>query len=85
MSDAELHILRSRLRGGILSKARRGELKTPLPIGLVYDPAGNVTLDPDTAVRGAVAQLFEIFGLGGRASAATLRPRAHCRMPVAKR
>ena len=26
--------------GGILSKARRGELRMPLPVGLVYDPAG---------------------------------------------
>ena len=27
-SEVELHVLRSRLRGGVLSKARRGELKT---------------------------------------------------------
>src|SRR5208282_3147320 len=40
MSEAELHVLRARLRGGILSRARRGELKIPLPAGLVYDPAG---------------------------------------------
>ena len=33
MSEAELHFIRARLRGGILSKARRGELITPLPIG----------------------------------------------------
>ena len=33
MSEAELHVLRARLRGGILNKARRGELETPLPIG----------------------------------------------------
>ncbi len=31
MSEAELHVLRARLRGGILSKARRGELRGPLP------------------------------------------------------
>src|SRR5215211_5414582 len=54
MSEAELHVLRARLRGGILSKARRGELTTPLPIGLVYDPAGRVALHPDAAVRDAV-------------------------------
>jgi DNA invertase Pin-like site-specific DNA recombinase len=69
MSEAELHILRSRLRGGILSKARRGELKTPLPIGLVYDPAGKVVLDPDAAVRAAVAHLFEVFERTGAARA----------------
>jgi hypothetical protein len=47
MSEAELHFIRARLRGGIVSKARRGELITPLPVGLVYDAAGHVVLDPD--------------------------------------
>src|SRR5271157_3323576 len=37
ISEAELHVLGARLRGGILSKARRGELKTPVPVGLVHD------------------------------------------------
>ena len=61
LSEAELHFLRSRLRGGILAKARRGELKLQLPIGLVYDPLGQVTLDPDAGVRGALSLLFETF------------------------
>ena len=39
MSEAELHFIRARLQGGILSKARRGELPMPLPVGLVTDPA----------------------------------------------
>jgi DNA invertase Pin-like site-specific DNA recombinase len=69
MSEAELHVLRSRLRGGILSKARRGELKTPLPIGLAYDPADKVVLDPDTAVRSALTLLFETFQRTGAARA----------------
>ena len=69
MSEAELHILRSRMRGGILSKARRGELRTPLPIGLTYDPLAKVTLDPDAAVRTAVALLFETFKRTGAARA----------------
>ena len=55
LSEAELHFIRARLRGGILSKARRGELITPLPVGLAYDAAGHVILDPDTAVQGAAA------------------------------
>src|SRR5215467_2166665 len=38
ISEAELHFIRARLRGGQLSKARRGELIMPLPVGLVYDP-----------------------------------------------
>ena len=36
MSEAELPVLRARLRGGVLNKARRGELESPLPIGFVY-------------------------------------------------
>src|ERR1700692_4154633 len=35
MSEAELHVLRARLQGGIRNKARRGDLKLPLPVGLV--------------------------------------------------
>src|SRR5579859_2115583 len=46
MSEAEVHVLKARLLGGLLNKARRGELLVPLPIGLVYDPTGAVTLDP---------------------------------------
>ena len=61
MSEAELHFIRARLRGGVLSKARRGELIVPLPVGLAYDAASHVILDPDTAVRGAVAHLFCVF------------------------
>ncbi len=45
ISEAELHFLRQRMRGGILSKARRGDLITPLPVGLAYDTAGHVVLD----------------------------------------
>src|SRR5438874_4130300 len=50
MSEAELHVLRARLRGGLLNKARRGELRCRLPIGLLYDAAGHVMLDPDKQV-----------------------------------
>ncbi len=69
MSEAELHFIRARLRGGILSKARRGELITPLPAGLAYDAAGHVILDPDTAVRRALAYLFSTFEATGSATA----------------
>src|SRR5580658_7657289 len=37
MSEAELHLLRARLIGGMMSKARRGELQSRLPVGFVYD------------------------------------------------
>jgi DNA invertase Pin-like site-specific DNA recombinase len=67
MSEAELHFIRARLRGGQLSKARRGELKLPLPVGLVYDPADQVVLDPDTGVQQAVRLLFDTFAATGSA------------------
>lgn len=69
MSEAELHFIRARLQGGILSAARRGELPMPLPIGLVYDGAGKVTLDPDTGVQGALGHLFATFERTGSARA----------------
>lgn len=69
MSEAELHVLKGRLRGGILSKARRGELKTPLPIGLVRDERDNVILDPDIQVQGAIRLLFRTFARTGSAYA----------------
>ena len=76
MSEAELHILKSRLQGGILNKARRGELEVPLPVGLVYDGAGRVVLDPDRQVRDSVALLFEVFRDLGSASAVVRRLQA---------
>src|SRR5579864_1793883 len=54
MSEAELHVLRARLIGGIHAKARRGELEMKLPIGLLQDAAGKVVLDPDLQVQEAV-------------------------------
>jgi DNA invertase Pin-like site-specific DNA recombinase len=50
MSEAELHVMRARLRGGILNKARRGELEMRLPIGFVYDTESRVRLDPDARI-----------------------------------
>ena len=69
MSEAELHFIRARLQGGILSKARRGELHMPLPVGLVYGPAGKVVLDPDSGVRDALNHLFATFQRTGSARA----------------
>jgi hypothetical protein len=68
MSEAELHVLRARLQGGILSKARRGELECPLPVGLVYDASGRVLLDPDAQVQHSVRLLFHTFRRIGSAS-----------------
>ena len=67
MSEAETHLLRARLRGGLLNKARRGELRTHLPIGLVYDSDGQVALDPDRQVQQSIHLLFETFFRTGTA------------------
>src|SRR5580700_11383350 len=47
MSEAELHILKARMRGGQLNKARRGELEMGPPVGLMYRADGVLDLDPD--------------------------------------
>lgn len=67
MSEAELHVLKARLRGGILNKARRGEYRCALPVGFVYDPLGNVVLDPDAQVRETIQHFFETFARVGSA------------------
>ncbi len=68
MSEAELHILRARLIGGIFNKARRGELRSPLPVGLIYDGEGRVALDPDQQVQACLHTFFETFRRAGSAS-----------------
>ncbi|NOQ23301.1 MAG: recombinase family protein [Candidatus Aegiribacteria sp.] len=67
MSEAELHILKARMRGGQLSKARRGELKIKLPIGFAYDYEDKVILDPDIQIQSAVRAFFETFERAGSA------------------
>ncbi len=69
MSEAELHVLRARLRGGIINKARRGELHCRLPVGFVYDGGGRVVLDPDKQVQESVRLLFATFARTGAAHA----------------
>lgn len=59
MSEAELHVLRARLRGGIISKARRGELEIRLPIGFVYDPRVACVWIPMPAFRRAFGSCSE--------------------------
>ena len=67
MSEAELHMMRARLHGGTLNAAKRGELKIPLPVGLVYDPLGQVVLDPDPQVQHSLGLLFDTFTRAGSA------------------
>lgn len=68
-SEVELHVLRSRLRGGALSKARRGEFKTRLPTGFVYDHKDKIIIDPDKQVQQSFLLFFDIFQRTGAAFA----------------
>ena len=61
MSEAELHLLRSRLRGGILNKAQRGELALRLPVGLVHLADGRCVLNPDAGIQASITAVFEAF------------------------
>ena len=67
MSEAELHMLRARLRGGILNQAQRAALKLQLPVGLVYVEDKTVHLDPDAQVQHAFRVLFATFKRTGSA------------------
>ena len=67
MSEAELHILRARLRGGALNKAARGELAFRLPTGYVRDADERTVIDPDQQIQQAVRLLFDTFRQVGSA------------------
>ena len=66
MSQAELHVMAGRLQAAKLAAAERGDLRAPLPVGLVYDE-GEVVIDPDAEVRAAVADVFSCFAAAGSA------------------
>lgn len=69
MSEAELYVLRARLQGGILNKARRAALKLHLPIGFCYSEDDRIVLDPDRQVQDTVWFLFRTFHQTGTACA----------------
>ena len=73
MAQAELHFLRTRLQGGKLNKAKKGELRFPLPVGFRHDEQSRIILDPDEEVRGAVAFVFRLFRETGSAFAVVQR------------
>ncbi len=69
MSQAELHFIRARLQGGKLNKARKGELRFPLPVGYCYNDQKQTVFDPDQQVQGSIRLLFEKFRETGSAYA----------------
>jgi hypothetical protein len=73
MAQAELHFLHARLQGGKLNKAKKGELRFPLPVGYGYDEHGRIVPDADEEVRGAVEMVFRLFRETGSAYAVVHR------------
>ena len=69
LSEVELHYLSARMRGALLNKAKRGELKRALPAGYFYDEDGRISKDPDAQVRDAVSLFFNTFARVGSAGA----------------
>ena len=67
MSEAELHFLKARMRGGQLNKARRGELEMAPPVGFVVRGDGTMCLDPDSQVQSAMRLVFDTFERTGSA------------------
>ena len=68
MAEAELHVLRLRLNGAIRNKAKRGELRRGLPVGLLWgEGEGEVIFHPDQAVTGAIRTVFAKFAELGSA------------------
>ena len=69
MSEAELHQIRLRLHQGEWQKAARGELRLPLPAGLVWERDDRMRSIPDEEVQARLHFVFEKFG-----SCSPLRP-----------
>jgi DNA invertase Pin-like site-specific DNA recombinase len=67
LSEAELHLLHTRLDGARRAAAARGELRLPLPAGYVYDEAGQVVKDPDEEIQAAISDVFAAFTAAGSA------------------
>ena len=61
MSEAELHIIRARLVGGLFAKAKRGELKCRLPVGFIHDHMDHIIFDPDKQIQASINLFFDIF------------------------
>jgi DNA invertase Pin-like site-specific DNA recombinase len=61
MSEAELHLIRARLDGGLRNKAQRGELRLALPVGLDRDDDGRIVVCADEQVRHALERVFSLW------------------------
>ena len=84
MSEAEIHFLHARMRGGMISKARRGELKRALPAGYVYNGDDKIVMDPDLGVQNSINMVFKTFKRTGSAFA-TVREFNRLNLKIPKR
>lgn len=70
LSESELTLLRARMRGGAMNKARRGELYHNLPAGFLLE-GDRLVKDPDRQVRHAIGEVFTRFRDQGSARRVT--------------
>lgn len=61
MSEAELHFLHARMKGGLDNKAKRGELKIHIPVGYMYDDFDQLVKDPDENVQNIINLIFNTY------------------------
>lgn len=61
MSEFELSIFRQRSIEAIRQKAKRGEFRFQLPVGLCWGATDKIEIDPDVRVQNAVRLLFRKF------------------------
>lgn len=76
MSEFELTVMRRRLLEAAMAKARRGELRFGVPVGLVWPPGGEIELAPDRRIQDALRTVFRLFDRLGSARKVLLRMHA---------
>lgn len=68
-SALEDYIIKSRLYGAALTRAREGKLRFSLPPGYVHSSTGEIVIDPNRRIQKRVRLLFEQFEALGSALA----------------
>ena len=67
MSEAEGHLIRARMQGGLRNKAAAASCRLTLPVGLDRDDDGRIALTADDQVRHAIGRVFELWRRCGSA------------------
>jgi DNA invertase Pin-like site-specific DNA recombinase len=61
MSEAEVYQIKRRMHAGAWNKAKRGELRQPLPVGLLRLPTTEVILNPDEEIQARLRLVLDKF------------------------